>query len=64
MPPAPLHVFPPLALRLRDFTNITGIGRTKTYSMLKAGELKAVKVGGRRLIPYAEAERLIRGEAT
>jgi excisionase family DNA binding protein len=53
----------PLALRLADFTRVTGLSRSKAYEMIKVGELRAIKVGGRRLIPYAEAERLVRGEA-
>jgi excisionase family DNA binding protein len=53
---------PPLALRLRDFCAATGLGKTKTYELIAQGKLKSVKVGARRLIPYGEAERLIRGE--
>ncbi|HEY1561280.1 MAG TPA: helix-turn-helix domain-containing protein [Caulobacteraceae bacterium] len=53
----------PLALRLADFTRVTGVSRSKAYEMIAAHELKAVMVGGRRLIPYAEAERLIREAA-
>jgi excisionase family DNA binding protein len=49
----------PLALRLPDFTRVTGLSRSKAYEMMASGELRAIKVGGRRLIPYAEAERLI-----
>lgn len=53
----------PLALRMSDFTRVTGLSRSKAYELIKNGELRAVKVGGRRLIPYSEAERLIRDAA-
>ena len=57
------HPLKPLALRIPDFTRVTGLSRSKAYSMIASGELRAIKVGGRRLIPYAEAERLVSGEA-
>ena len=53
----------PLALRIADFTRSVGISKSKLYEMMKAGELQTIKVGGRRLIPYVEAQRLVSGEA-
>jgi excisionase family DNA binding protein len=37
--------------------NAQAIARTKLYEELKAGRLRAVKVGKRTLIPITEAER-------
>ena len=34
-----------------------GIGRTKLFDILKRNDLRAVRLGGRTLIPVAELER-------
>lgn len=31
---------------------ILGIGRTKTYEIIRNGELKSIKIGGRHLVPH------------
>jgi excisionase family DNA binding protein len=49
-----------LAYRIDDFCHVFGIGRTKTYQLINAGILKAVVVGGRRLIPREAAEALLK----
>ena len=41
--------------RVDDFCAAHGIGRTTLYSEIKAGRLKAVKLGKRTLIPDSEA---------
>ena len=53
----------PLALRVGDFTRTVGIGKTKTFEMIKAGELRTVRLGRRLLIPMSEARRLIDGDS-
>jgi predicted DNA-binding transcriptional regulator AlpA len=50
---------PPLALSLRDFIRTVPISRSGAYNLIREGKLKAVKIGGRTVIPYAEAQRLI-----
>jgi excisionase family DNA binding protein len=52
----------PLAYRVKPFCQLAGISRTTFYELLKTGKIKAVKLGGRTLIPREEAERLARGE--
>ena len=54
---------PPLALGVKAFCATTGISRSLAYVLMQRGDLKTVRVGGRRLIPYAEAQRLVAGEA-
>jgi len=44
------------ALTIRRFTEIYGISRAKTYRLIEAGELRAVKVGTRTLIPTESSE--------
>ena len=51
----------PLAYGIKDFAALAGIGQTTIFKMIKAGELKAVKIRGRTLIPATEATRLIEG---
>src|SRR5437879_4375713 len=40
----------PITTTIRHFTELSGIGRSKTYEMLDAGQLDSVHVGTRRLI--------------
>ena len=50
----------PLAYRVAHFCRVVGIGRTKFYDLMARGKIRTVVVGGRRLIPAAEALRLVR----
>jgi excisionase family DNA binding protein len=36
-----------------------GIGRTAFYELLKSGEIRAIKVGTRTLVPESELQRFI-----
>ena len=38
-----------------------GVSRASIYRMIVAGEIKSVRLRGRRLIPGSEIERLARG---
>jgi excisionase family DNA binding protein len=49
-----------LAFRVKPFCEAVGIGRTKFYELVRNGKIKTVVIGGRRLVPAAEARRLIR----
>ena len=37
-----------------------GIGRSKVYELLREKKIHSIHIGKRRLIPAAEAERLLR----
>ncbi len=52
-----------LAYQINDFSRCIGVGRTQIYNMIKNGDLRAIHVGGRTLIPASEAVRLIEGGA-
>jgi excisionase family DNA binding protein len=54
---------PPLAYRVNPLCRRLGIGRSTLYKMMKSGKIKTVIVGGRRLIPAAEVERLLSASA-
>lgn len=46
-----------LAYTVPAFCDAAGIGKSKLYEMLAAGEIKAKKVGKRTLIPGEEGRR-------
>jgi excisionase family DNA binding protein len=52
-----------ITLRIRDASIISGLSRSTLYELLKAGRLRAVKIGGRRLILRASLEALLLGGA-
>jgi excisionase family DNA binding protein len=46
----------PSAFSIKDFCDQYGIGRTTAYEEIKAGRLKAVKVGRRTLVPVESGQ--------
>jgi excisionase family DNA binding protein len=49
----------PLAVRVREACRLTGIGRSKLYELIAAGEIEIVKVGTITLIPVAALETFL-----
>jgi excisionase family DNA binding protein len=49
------------AMTINDFCEWAGIGRSLTYRLIAGGQLKAVKVGKRRLIRRADAQVWLNG---
>jgi excisionase family DNA binding protein len=47
----------PLAVRVREACRLTGIGRSKLYELIAAGEIRTIKVGSITLIPWAGLEQ-------
>jgi excisionase family DNA binding protein len=45
-----------------EFARIVGIGRASAYNAVKRGEVKAVWIGKRVVIPRTELDRVLRGE--
>lgn len=43
----------PLAVDIPKACRLTGLGRSKLYELLSAGEIPSVKVGKRRVVPVA-----------
>jgi len=52
-----------LAYRVNEFCKAIGLSRSTFYKLLAEGKIKTVTVGGRRLVPAGEAERLANGGA-
>lgn len=53
---------PKLAYSIREAMHTSSIGKTKLYDLIKAGELQAVRIGGRTLIPAESLHALINGK--
>ena len=48
----------PIAVRIKEACRLTGIGRSKLYELIKAGEVETVKVGTATLVKVASLRRL------
>lgn len=46
-------VFRPLTVRVREACRLTGIGRSKLYELIAAGEIEVIKVGTITLVPVS-----------
>jgi len=44
-----------------ETAHVLGIGRTKTYDLIRQGGIRAIKIGSRTIIPRSEVERLLNG---
>ena len=53
---------PKLAFSIRDACAASSLGKTTLYSLISAGRLKAVRVGGRTIIPAESLQALLNGE--
>ena len=47
------------ALRINEFCEAYGLSRSTAYKLIKEGKLRAVLIGGRRVIPVEAAEALL-----
>ncbi len=48
-----------IALRINETVAVSGLSRSTIYELLKAGKLRAVKIGGRRLILRESLQALL-----
>lgn len=49
----------PLTVRIPEACRITGIGRSKLYELIKAGEIGIIKVGTITLVPVESLRRYL-----
>ena len=56
------HDPPKLGFSIREACHASSLGRSTIYSHIAAGRLRAVRVGGRRIIPAEALHALIAGE--
>ena len=57
------HDPPKLAYSIREACAVSSLGRTNLYSQISAGRLRAIRIGGRTLIPAEALRAFIMGEA-
>jgi excisionase family DNA binding protein len=50
----------PISVTVKTAREITGLGNTMIYELIKRGELKTVSIGRRRLILFDSLEELIK----
>lgn len=61
------HEAPPsnaISLRIDNACKLSGLGRTTIYGLIRAGELRAMKAGGRTLICAASLRDYLAGLPT
>lgn len=51
-----------LTITVSEFMALTGLGRTKTFALMKTGELTRIHVGRRSLISAVSVIRLLEGK--
>ena len=56
-------VFRPLAVRIREACRLTGIGRSKLYELIAAGEIDIIKVGAITLVPVVSLTKFLQRRA-
>jgi excisionase family DNA binding protein len=49
----------PLAVRIPEACRLTGIGRSKLYELIAAGDIQIIKVGSITLIPVARLQEFL-----
>jgi excisionase family DNA binding protein len=53
----------PITVRVREACRLTGIGRSKLYELIAAGDIQIIKVGSITLIPVAGLQRFLQQES-
>ena len=54
---------PKLAYSIREACEASSLGKTTIYSLIAASRLKAVRVGGRTVIPADSLSALVNGDS-
>ena len=54
----------PLTVRIKEACRMTGIGRSKFYELIAAGEIEVVRIGGMTLVPLESLRSLIDRSST
>jgi excisionase family DNA binding protein len=52
----------PLAYTVKEVMELSRIGRTKFYELIKSGKIRTKKIGAKHLVPVDELKRFMRGE--
>lgn len=57
------HEPPKIAYSIKEACKASSLGRTTVYARIADGSLRAVRIGGRTVIPAESLHALIAGEA-
>ena len=49
----------PISVRIREACRLTGVGRSKLYELIAAGEVETVKIGRITLVPMSSLRALL-----
>lgn len=49
----------PITVRVREACRLSGIGRSKLYELIAAGEIETIKVGTITLVPVVSLTRFL-----
>ena len=55
-----LKLFSRVLLSLTEFSVLASISLRTTATLIASGELRSIRVGRRRLVPYSELERFVK----
>lgn len=58
-PAGALSRTPPLTVTVREALALIGIGRTRFYELVSAGQITTIKIGRRRLVHVDSLRRLV-----
>ena len=61
--PIKLTLSSKLAYSIREACAVLSLGKTTIFSLIKDGKIRAVRIGGRTLIPAESLRALLDGEA-
>lgn len=56
-----MNAFEPYALSVRATCAATSLGRTSVFRLIKAGRLRAIRIGGRTLVTTGSIKALLEG---
>jgi excisionase family DNA binding protein len=49
----------PLAVSVEEAARLIGVGRSKMFALVRSGEVRSVRAGGRRLVPIRALEEFL-----
>jgi excisionase family DNA binding protein len=52
----------PLSVSILTAREVSGLGNTKLYELIKTGRLESTRVGSKRLVNYASLKKLVGAE--
>jgi excisionase family DNA binding protein len=53
----------PITVRIHEACRLTGIGRSKLYELIAAGEIEIIKIGTITLVPVVSLTRFLQRNA-